>query len=353
MKRKLRGGGGRGAGGNPPNRFERLHLEPLPSGEADAGERSETRFFRDSSRSILAKNESPDLPFRYSINPYRGCEHGCIYCYARPSHEYLGFSSGLDFETRIMVKPDAPRLLAETFRSTRWTAQTVALSGNTDCYQPAERTLNLTRRCLQVFLAYRNPVSVVTKNVLIIRDIDILQEMAKLGIVHVTVSVTTLDAELARRMEPRTASPLKRLETIRNLAECDIPVGVNLAPVIPGLTDEEIPEILRASSEAGAGTAGFLMLRLPGTVRDLFLEWMERTLPERAGKIRSRILDIRGGAMNDSRFGTRGTGEGESARTIGALFEVSARKHGLRTGWDPLATHHFRREPSGRLALFD
>jgi DNA repair photolyase len=337
---------GRGAGFNPPNRFEKTLLEPLDievSYEEDAPP-LKTIFYRDSSRSILARNDSPDLPFTYSINPYRGCEHGCIYCYARPSHEYLGFSAGLDFESKIMVKMDAAELLEETFRRKSWVPQMVAFSGNTDCYQPIERKLQLTRKCLEVFLRFRNPVGLITKNALVLRDLDLFREMAKYNLIHIMVSVTSLDGELVRKMEPRTSTPEKRLETIEILARNGIPVGVNAAPIIPGLTDEELPAILKAAAERGAQSAGYILLRLPGPVKDLFLDWLQRELPERAGKIINRIRETRAGELSDSRFDVRMKGEGEIAETIEKLFRINARKYNLAKRWHGLSTEHFRRD---------
>jgi DNA repair photolyase len=345
---------GRGSSFNPPNRFEALHLEPVYD-ELDGGDATPkipTMYYRDTSRSILAKNDSPDLPFTYSINPYRGCEHGCIYCYARPSHEYLGFSAGLDFETKIMVKMEAPELLTRTLGRKRWKPQMVAFSGNTDCYQPAERQLGLTRRCLEVFLRFRNPISLVTKNSLVLRDLDLLRDMAALNLVHVMVSVTSLDPELIRAMEPRASSPARRLETIRELASNGIPVGVNAAPIIPGLTDEELPAILKAASEQGATSASYILVKLPGAVEALFLDWLERVVPARAGKIVNRIRDTRRGKLHDSRFGTRMTGEGEIAQAIATLFDISARRHNLDQEWQRLSTEHFCRTMPAQLQLF-
>ncbi|MBI5475073.1 MAG: PA0069 family radical SAM protein [Ignavibacteriae bacterium] len=337
---------GRSAGFNPPNRFEKLHLEPLdidvPS-EPDEPQ-LQTTFYLDSSKTILAKNDSPDLPFDYSINPYRGCEHGCIYCYARPSHEYLGFSAGLDFESKIMVKMDAAKLLSETLRKESWQPQMVAFSGNTDCYQPAERKLQLTRECLKVFLDHRNPVGLITKNALVLRDLDLLQEMAKYNLIHVMLSITSLDAQLIRKMEPRTSSPENRLNAIEELARNGVPVGVNIAPTIPGLTDEELPAILKSAAERGAQSAGYLLLRLPGAVEPLFLNWLGRELPERSGKIINRIRDTRQGELSEARFGKRMRGEGEIAAAIHSLFEINMRKYNLNKRWHGLSTEHFRRE---------
>src|SRR5262249_9850748 len=235
---------------------------------------AKTQFFRDESRVILASNNSPDIPFTYSLNPYRGCEHGCVYCYARLTHEYLSLSPGLDFETKILVKEDAPELLRKTLSSPKWVPQCVSISGVTDPYQPVERRLQLTRRCLQVFAAFRNPVAIVTKNALVTRDIDVLQELASVNAAAVFVSGTSLAPALARVMEPRTSTPAARLRAIQELAQAGVPVGVMTAPVIPGLTDHEVPAILRAAAEAGARGAGYVTLRLPGAVADLFEQWL-------------------------------------------------------------------------------
>ena len=351
MARRIRG---RGAAYNPPNRFEELSREVLPPGEGEEPPGSiPTRYFTDTSRTILARNDSPDIPFTWSINPYRGCEHGCIYCYARPSHEYLGFSAGVDFETKILVKPDAPALLARALGARTWTPQIVALSGNTDPYQNVERRLRLTRRCLEVFLDCRNPVSLVTKNALVVRDADILREMARLDLVHVMVSVTSLDDDLIRIMEPRASSPALRLRAIAELSAQGIPVGVNVAPVIPGLTEQEIPAILAAAASHGARAASYILVRLPGSVERLFTEWLERELPARSARVLGRIRQVRGGALSDSRFHLRGSGEGEFAGTIRSLFSLAAARAGLGTAWLPLATQHFRRPGGGGQDLFD
>ncbi len=344
---------GRGASFNPPNRFESLHLEPLDDEMAEGGEISpKTSFYVDSSKSILAKNDSPDLPFTYSLNPYRGCEHGCIYCYARPSHEFLGFSAGVDFETKIMVKNDAPKLLAGTFNRPSWEPQMVCISGNTDCYQPAERRLRITRGCLEVFLRYRNPVGIITKNALITRDIDLLTELARFDLVGATMSITTLDPDLARRMEPRTSAPERRLETIAALSSAGIPVSVFVAPVIPGMTDEEIPSILAKAAACGASYASYTILRLPGPVEPLFIEWIEREFPGKASKVLNRTRGMRGGKLSQSDFGVRMKGEGETARAIKQLFDLNCRKLGLNTKRFLPSTAHFRRQPEHQTELF-
>ncbi len=342
---------GRGASFNPPNRFERLHVEPLEE-PWDDDRQIQTEFFLDTSRSILAKNDSPDLDFTYSINPYRGCEHGCAYCYARPSHEYLGFSAGLDFESKILVKPDAPRLLEETFRKKSWQAQVVAFSGNTDPYQPIERRLQLTRQCLEVFLKYRNPAEIVTKNFLVTRDSDILKELASLQLVHVLISITSLNPELVRMMEPRTSTPKKRLEAIETLANNGVPVGVNAAPIIPGLNDEELPNILREVARRGATSAGYILVRLPGPVKEIFLDWLSRNLPDRKAKVISRLKAVRSGKLSDSRWGIRMRGEGEIAETIRDLFHLTCKKHHLNEQEVNLSTAHFVHTPEKQLEIF-
>lgn len=348
---------GRGSQKNLPNRFEKIYIEKYQDETDEYGEyyekSLETLYFNDNSNTILAKNESPDIGAGYSINPYRGCEHGCIYCYARPTHEYLGFSSGLDFETKIMIKKDAHLLLEKEFMKKSWISQPVFFSGNTDCYQPIERKLEITRKCLEVFLRFRNPVAVITKNALVKRDADILKALSDLNLVKVIISVTTLKKELQRKMEPRTSSPEIRLMTIKHLSESGIPVGVNIAPVIPGLTDEEIPEILKAASECGARSASKVMLRLPFSVKELFTEWLSREFPERSAKILNRITEIHGGKLYNSEFGKRLTGEGKWADAITGIFDFSCRKYGLNKNTEHLARDKFRRLNSTEQTLFD
>lgn len=347
---------GRGSSFNPPNRFDRFYIEPLPDEEFTPVEDNQdaklkTEFYTDHSKNALAKNDSEDIAFTYSLNPYKGCEHGCVYCYARQTHEYLGLSSGLDFETKIFVKKDAPRLLEETFQSRSWQPQVIAFSGNTDCYQPVERKLQLTRQCLEVCLRYRNPVSLITKNALIERDIDILSEMAKLGLVNVTISITTLRQDLVKIMEPRTAAPLKRLEIIGLLSKNGIPAGVNIAPLIPGLNEEEIPAILKRAADQGADSAGFILLRLPYSVKDLFLDWLQREMPDRASKIINRIREVRGGKLNESELFKRYEGHGESYRIIKQLFDMYCTKFNLNKRNFHLNTALFNRNTS-QLNLF-
>jgi DNA repair photolyase len=349
---------GRGAGFNPPNRFESVAVEKAPEDIAEYFVDPEpdrnilTKFFIDHTKSILAKNDSPDIPFTYSLNPYRGCEHGCIYCYARPSHEYLGFSAGLDFETKIMVKHDAPKLLDRQLRNPSWQPQVVMLSGDTDCYQPIERKLGITRRCLEVFLQYRNPVSIVTKNALVQRDVDVLKELASLNLVLVTISITSLNHELIRRMEPRTSTPTKKLETVEMLANEGIPVGVNVCPIIPGLNDTEIPSILAEVSRRGGKHASYTVVRLPGAVKDLFVDWLQREVPERAPAILNRIRDIRNGNLSCSDFGERLRGEGQIAETIGQLFRMSCTRHRLNETKVSLSTEHFQKSAATQIEIF-
>lgn len=344
---------GRGVRQNPVNRYEKIEI--VWDAETEAEFRTQrTEYYRDASRSILAENSSPDVPFRFSVNPYRGCEHGCVYCYARPTHEYLGFSAGLDFEQRIMVKEDAPELLRVAFLSPRWQPQVVALSGNTDCYQPVERQLGLTRRCLEVFAEFRNPVTVVTKSALVTRDVDLLQELAAQNLVRVAISLTTLDGHLARRLEPRASHPQRRLEAMAQLAGRGVPIVVMVAPVIPGLNDEEIPRILQAARDAGAVAASYVVLRLPRPVDALFTEWLREHYPSRVQRVLGRIRQCRNGKLYDAEFGTRKMGTGPYAQQIHELFLLAARRTGLDRPLPNLDVSAFRRrgDQSGQLTLW-
>lgn len=334
---------GRGAAGNPKNRFERIEVES-ESGGLDAEEPGpDTVYLKDASRSIVSRNDSPDIGFDASINPYRGCSHGCVYCYARPTHEYLGLSAGLDFESKILVKQDAPELLRKQLSSPRWKPEVLSMSGVTDCYQPIEKKLCITRRCLEVLAEFRNPVAVVTKNHLVTRDIDLLSELARHDAVVVAVSLTTLDDDLRRVMEPRTSRPVRRLAAIKALARAGVPVGVMTAPVIPGLNDHELPNLISAAAEAGASFAAYTPVRLPYAVRPLFEDWLARHFPERKEKVLNRIRSMRGGKLNDSRFGSRMRGEGIFADQISQLFDISCRRAGLEGKCFPrLSTAAFR-----------
>jgi len=351
---------GRGAGISPPNRFVAarqapdftdLGAEDLEALQADR----QTRFLPDNSKSIVSENNSPDVPFRYSLNPYRGCEHGCAYCYARNTHEYLGFNAGLDFESRILVKHDAAALFRAFLARDGWKPEEIAFSGVTDCYQPAERQYRLTRQCLEVALEFRQPVGIVTKNALICRDLDLLRELAALRLVHANISVTTLDAGLAGRLEPRTSRPLARLRAIELLAATGVPTRIMLAPVIPGLNDEEIPALLAAGKQAGAQSAAYILLRLPLAVEPIFLDWLARHLPSRAARIESLIRQSRAGALSSSGWGTRMRGSGRLAEQIERIFQVFRRRLLLDR---PLPAHdftQFRRPGPGerQLKLFD
>ncbi|SRR5579883_220489 len=345
----------RGTELRPQNRFETTSLEAFDDGW-DSPDHIElpvvqTQFLEDTTKSILAKNDSPDLGFSYSINAYRGCEHGCAYCYARPSHEYLGFNAGIDFESKIMVKHDAAKLLREEFSRKSWKPQVIMMSGNTDCYQPAEREFRITRQILEVLLEFRNPVGIVTKNTLILRDVDILSEMAKLDLIAIHFSVTTLDRKLARKLEPRTPTPERRLQAMKTLNDAGVPAGVMIGPVIPGLNDEEIPAILRTSREAGATSAGYNIVRLPFAVKSIFEEWLEKNVPLEAKKIMTRIRMVRDGNMNDPEFGSRMSGTGGYAKYIEDLFDKTCKRLGLNERGRGLTVKHFRR--SGETGLFD
>jgi DNA repair photolyase len=343
---------GRGAASNPPNRFEKIHLERDEDWNPEEDPSPKTRFLRDLSKSIITFNDSPDIPFRASLNVYRGCEHGCSYCYARPTHEYLGFSAGLDFETKIMVKENAPELLRRELSSPKWKPQTLAMSGVTDCYQPVERRLKLTRRCLAVLAEFRNPVSIVTKNFLVTRDIDLLRELAAYHAVTVHLSINSLDRELARKLEPRAASPKMRLAAVEALAKSGVPVGVLVAPIIPALNDHEIPSVLAAAKAAGAGWADMEILRLPFTVAPIFEQWLEQNVPGKKDKVLNRIRAMRGGKLNDPRFGFRMRGEGIFADQISQIFHVARRKVGLPEDGPEMSTADFRRPQGAQLSLF-
>jgi len=351
---------GRGIPENPGNRFERLHVEVEPETldalrEADPEFEvawPKTVYYRDDSQSILARNDSPDLSFNYSLNPYRGCEHGCAYCYARTYHEYLGFSPGLDFETRIMVKPNAPELLERELDAKGWEPQPLACSGATDCYQPVERQLEITRGCMEVLARFLNPVTVVTKNHLVTRDIDHLQRLSHHRAGAVLLSITTLDRELAMKLEPRASTPEFRLRAVKELNDAGIPAGVSVAPIIPGLNDHEIPAILEAAADHGAPFAVYSILRLPRNMPDLFQAWLERHYPDRKDKVTGRIRELRGGELDDSRFGSRMRGQGTLATEIRRLFEISARRNGLLSQRLNLSTAFFNPSGPRQLQLF-
>lgn len=342
----------RGAASNPQNRFMPIRLERAADWNPEEDPLPRTQFLKDHSRTIITTNDSPDVGFEASINPYRGCEHGCIYCYARPTHEYLGFSSGLDFETKIMVKEDAPQLLRAELSSRKWQPKVLAMSGVTDPYQPVERRLKITRGCLEVLAEFRNPVAIVTKNQLVTRDVDLLGELARHQAAAVFISLTTLDTGLRKVMEPRTAPPAARLATIAALSRAGIPVGVLIAPVIPGLTDHEIPSLVQAAVEAGARFAGHVTLRLPHAVAPLFEQWLEDHFPGKKDKVLNRLRALRGGKLYDAQFGKRMRGEGIFADQMDQMFDVACRKAGIAGAAPELSVTAFRRPVKRQLELF-
>jgi DNA repair photolyase len=336
---------------NPVNGWERAHVEYEPGEAPETG----LTIYEDNTQNILSTNDSPDISFRYSVNPYRGCAHGCAYCYARPSHEYLGFGSGTDFERRIVIKPRAPELLKAAFDKRSWQGELLVFSGVTDCYQPIEARYELTRRCLEVCRDYRNPVHIITKGTLVERDIDVLSELHARASVGVSVSVTFWDAEVARIIEPYVPAPLRRIETIRRLSEAGIPVVVHVAPVIVGLSDRDMLPILKAAREAGARSAMMMPVRLPGSVAEVFEQRLREGLPLRAERVLSHIREMRGGALNDPRFGSRFQGEGKYVDAIHQSFQAACRRLGYEDA--PKPAHSFRRPEAPRatqqLGLFD
>ncbi|MGC4014077.1 MAG: PA0069 family radical SAM protein [Luteolibacter sp.] len=344
---------GRGADGNPLNRFDRFHVETDEDAWVDEDPRPlKTVFLGDDSQSILTKSDVEDLAFEYGLNPYRGCEHGCAYCYARTYHEYLGFSAGLDFESKIVVKREAPALLEKTLLKKSYQPGLIAMSGATDCYQPAEKKLQITRGCLEVCARFRQPILLITKNALITRDLDHLIELAKHRATAVFLSVTTLDPKLARILEPRASSPRTRLETIRALTEAGVPAGVSAAPMIPGLNDSELPAILAAAKEHGASFAMYSLVRLPGSVAEVFASWLERNFPDRKEKVLGRIRAAYEGMLNSTAPGFRNRGAGAAAEQLRAMFHASCRRLGLATRPPELSIQFFRRMTPGQGELF-
>ena len=329
---------------NPPNPWlstEVEYLEEIPAAELEV--------YEDHTREILSHNDSPDVGFSWSVNPYRGCFHACAYCYARPTHEYLGFGAGTDFDRKITVKPEAPRLLREAFERRSWKGELVVFSGVTDCYQPLEASYRLTRGCLEVCAEYRNPVGIITKSPLIERDLDLLREIQRTARVSVSVSVPLWNREHAHAIEPYVATPQRRMKTIERLAAAGLSVGVNVAPVIPGLSDADIPRILEAAHAAGARRAGFVFLRLPGSVKQVFEQRLRETLPLRADRVLNRVREARGGKLYDSRFGIRGRGDGQYADASRALFEATVKRLGMNEGFQAeVREDTFRRPGRGR-----
>jgi DNA repair photolyase len=341
---------GRGTPLSPPNRFDAQHVEVLPEAQSEVLSQREGEPLRhpltvvqpDNAKSILNKIDSPDLPFKWTLNPYRGCEHGCVYCYARPGHEYLSLSCGLDFETKIFAKHDAPQLLRKALAKESWEGEPIVLSGVTDPYQPIEDELRLTRQCLEVCLELRQPVCIVTKNRRIVRDLDILSQLARLNLVDVAISVTTLDPHLASIMEPRASSPASRVDAIYKLSQAGVPTMVMVAPVIPAINDHEMPAILKRCKVAGARAAGTVLLRLPHQLKELFLQWLATHFPDRAAKVESQVRDTRDGELYTTGWFERGRGSGALADQIRTTFEVFSRRNGLEKRLPPLSRTLFQ-----------
>ena len=345
---------GRGAATQVANRFLKhsygvVHWEGIDEVEA---EDQRTRYVIESAKSIVNKVDSPDLRFDWSMNPYQGCEHGCAYCYARPTHEYWGYSAGLDFERVVLVKRNAPDVLRATLMSKKWACAPIMFSGNTDCYQPVERKEGITRRMLEVCREFRQPVAMITKNALILRDLDLLAEMASMGIASVAISLTTLNEDLRRVMEPRTSTGANRVRVIEELTKAGIPVFVMIAPIIPALNEHEIPALLEAAAGAGALGAGYTIVRTNGAVKPVFDNWLRERFPDRASKVIAQVSAMHGGAMNDSAFGRRMKGEGEFAKTVKQLFHITHRRVFAGRSLPPLRTDLFQRPQVGQLDLF-
>lgn len=333
---------------NPPNPFESTHRELLVPAPA-----AKVEVFQDASREILSRNDSPDLPFRWSVNPYRGCFHGCLYCYARSSHEYWGFGAGTDFESKLVVKEDAPSLLRQAFERSSWRGELIVFSGNTDCYQPLEASYGLTRACLEVCADYRNPAGVITKGALVLRDLDVLTKLHQKAWTRVYFSIPFADDETARRIEPQAPSITKRFQTMKALSEAGIPTGISIAPIIPGLNDEATPELLERAWAAGARTATFILLRLSGSVETVFLERMKEVYPDRFSKIINRLREVRGGRLSESAFFDRHDGTGPYWEMVRRLFEMASRKAGFRYDGEESIPATFRRPGGVQTTLFD
>lgn len=343
---------GRGAQIKSENRFLKSHYvtDHIEGLDEPLLENPHTQVFQENAKKIVNRVDSPDLGFGYSMNPYQGCEHGCIYCYARNTHEYYGFSAGLDFESKIVVKKNAARLLEQELLKPSWIAVPIMLSGNTDCYQPLEKKWGITRHILKVMAQYRHPVSIISKNGLVVRDIDLLQDLAADNLVHVYISITTLNEELRRAMEPRTASGIKRLKTVEELAKANIPVGIMNAPIIPGLNHHEIPAILKAAADHGARNAGMTIVRLNGAIGKIFEDWLQKNFPDRFEKVWNQICSMHGGNVNDSQFGRRMRGDGNIADVIHQLFRTSKKKYFADKSMPAYDLTKFRK--GGNLSLF-
>lgn len=351
MKNQLQKG--RGAQFNPPNpyhkqSFERMHLEAI---DEPLGPLPETEIRKEYPKSVINKVLSPDIGLDYSLNPYQGCEHGCIYCYARNSHQYWGYSSGFDFESRIVAKMNVAEVLEKHFQDPKWVVKPIMLAGNTDVYQSVERQLKLTRQILEVMVRFKHPVGIITKNSLILRDLDLISELKQHNLVQAAISVTSLNEDVRRAMEPRTSTTEKRLHAIRTLSESGVPVRAMIAPVIPGLTDHELPDILKAVAEAGATTASYMVVRLNGNLGPLFTDWINKTFPDRAQKVLNQIAAIHGGQLNDSRYGTRMKGEGAYAEMLNQLFHKTRKKVFSKTTMPEWNLTAFRKIAGNQLSL--
>ena len=345
---------GRGAQFNPKNRFLKgeyvqEHAEAIDEWEQ---ERRNTEYILDDSKTLVNKVTSPDVGMMYSANPYQGCEHGCVYCYARNSHEYWGYSAGIDFESRIVVKKNAPALLRKFFDNKSWEPATISLSGNTDCYQPIERRMKITRALLEICLEYRNPVGIITKNALVLRDLDIIKELASMNLVRVFTSITSLDEGLRQVMEPRTASYRSRLKVVETLSKEGVPTGIMNAPLIPGLNDMHMHDVLKSASDAGAKWAGYTLVRLNGAIGDIFKDWLYKAFPDRADKVWNQICECHDGQVSDSRWGNRITGDGKYAELIRDQFKLYCRKYNFNEDKSELNTTLFRRLKNKQLSLF-
>jgi DNA repair photolyase len=346
---------GRGAQVNTKNKFLKHEyvVEHIEGVDEPMLSNSKTEYLHENAKKVVNKVTSPDLPMMYSMNPYQGCEHGCIYCYARNTHAYYGYSAGLDFERKIIVKENAPELLAKQLENPNWVPHPIMFSGNTDCYQPVERKLKITRNMLKVLLEYRHPVGLITKNSLILRDLDILQDLNALGLVNCNITITTLNEELRRKLEPRTASGVKRMGVVKKLAEAGIPVNVMMAPIIPGLNSSEIPKLLKTAAENGALSAAFTIVRLNGDIGEIFTDWVHKSYPDRAEKVLHQIEDCHGGTLNDSRYGTRMRGEGKVAESIRSLFRISKQQYFKGRTMKKLRTDLFVQKSGRQLNMFD
>ncbi|MBE9586580.1 PA0069 family radical SAM protein [Mucilaginibacter sp. JRF] len=345
---------GRGAQVNTHNKFlkSKYVLEHIEGLDEPMLENTATQLYEESPKKIVSESNSPDLSHMHSINPYQGCEHGCIYCYARNSHEYYGFSAGLDFERKIIVKRNAPELLEQYFNKKNYEPVCIVLSGNTDCYQPIERRLKITRRLLEVFLRYKNPVSFITKNNLILRDVDILAEMAKLNLVHVNVSITSLNEDLRQKLEPRTVTATGRLAVIQKLSQINVPVRVMAAPIIPGLNSSEVPDIIKAAADRGAVSAGFTIVRLNGSIAEIFTDWVHKAFPDRAEKVLNMIRACHDGQLNDSNFGRRMSGDGKIAESIHQMFRMACNRFMAGREMPPFDYTHFTPKNGRQTSLF-